>query len=165
MLQKGAIQQVSHTQGEFLSNLFLVGKKEGGNWPIINLKKLNKNVPYDHFKMEGLHCLKYHLQHGDYLCKIDLQDAYFSVPLNKQSRKFVRFQWSGNRYEFICLCFGLGPAPRIFTKLLKIPIALLRRINIRLVIFLDDVLLMVFEPTQQIELLNLQLNTEKMTLA
>ena len=28
-------------------------------------------------------------------------------------------------YEFLCLCFGLRPAPRIFTKLLKIPIAIL----------------------------------------
>ena len=27
---------------------------------------------------------------------------------------FVRFAWSGNLYEFLCLCFGLGPAPRIF---------------------------------------------------
>ena len=43
--------------------------------------------------------------------------------------------WSGNPHEFICLCFGLGPALRIFSKLLKVPIALL------LVIYLDDILL------------------------
>ena len=35
----------------------------------------------------------------------------------------------GNLYKFLCLCFGLGPAPRIFTNLLKIYIALLRRLN------------------------------------
>ena len=28
-------------------------------------------------------------------------------------------------YKFLCLCFGLGPAPSIFTKLLKVTIALL----------------------------------------
>ena len=33
-------------------------------------------------------------------------------------------------------------APRIFSKLLKVPIALLRRLNIRLVIYLNDILLM-----------------------
>ena len=32
-------------------------------------------------------------------------------------KKYVRFLWSGSLYEFLCLCFGLGPAPRIFTKL------------------------------------------------
>ena len=76
--------------------------------------------------MEGLHCLKYVLQKGDYMCKIDLKDAYFSVPLHKDSRKLVRFIWAGNLYEFLCLCFGLGPAPRIFTGLLKVPISVLR---------------------------------------
>ena len=48
---------------------------------------------------------------------------FISVPLNPASRKFVRFLWSGNRYEFLCLCFGLSPASRIFTKLLKIPVS------------------------------------------
>ena len=73
--------------------------------------------------MEGLHCLKYLLEKTDFLCKTNLKDAYFSVPQCMSSRKFVRFTWSENFYEFLCLCLGLGPAPRIFSKLLKIPIA------------------------------------------
>ena len=64
--------------------------------------------------MEGLHCLKYVLQKGDHMCKIDLKDAYFNIPLHKDSQKLVRFLWAGNLYDFQCLCFGLGPAPRIF---------------------------------------------------
>ena len=95
-----------------------------------------------HFKMEGLHLLRDLLKVGDYMCKIDLKDAYFCVPIHTSQRKYIRFQWEGQLYEFLCLCFGLGPAPRIFTKLLKIPIAVLRRINIRLIIYLDDILLM-----------------------
>ena len=39
------------------------------------------------------------------------------------------------------LFFLLGPAPRIFSKLLKVPIAVLRPLNISLVIYLDDILL------------------------
>ena len=108
---------------------------------MINLKKLNKFVPYLHFKMEGFHCLKDMLQKDDYMCKIDMKDAYFSVPLCNSSKKYVRFQWSGKIYEFLCLCFGLGPAPRIFTKLLKVPISLLRRLNIVIVIYLDMLML------------------------
>ena len=30
-------------------------KKDGGNRPCINLKTLNKFIPYKHFRMEGLH--------------------------------------------------------------------------------------------------------------
>ena len=56
--------------------------------------------------------------------------------------KFVRFAWSGNLYELLFLCFGLVPAPRIFSKLLKVPIALLRQQNILLVISLHNIPLM-----------------------
>ena len=142
MLRKGAIQKVRSQRDQFLSNLFLVEKKEGGNRPVINLKNLNAYLPYLHFKMEGLHLLKVMLQEKDYMCKVDLKDAYFCIPLHQTARKYVRFQWKGNIYQFLCLCFGLGPAPRLFTKLLKIPIALMRRLNVRIIIYLDDMLLM-----------------------
>ena len=62
-----------------------VSEKSGGNQPVINLKDLNRFIPYKCFKMEGLHCLKYVLQKGDYMRKIDLKDAYFSVFLHKDS--------------------------------------------------------------------------------
>ena len=136
MLEKGTIKKVVPKQGQFLSNLFLVEKKDGGNHPVINFKNLNKFIPYEHFKMAGLHCLKFLLKQDDFLSKIDLKEAYFPVPLNKNSQKFVRFQWSGNIYEFLCLCFGLEPASRIFTKLLKVPIALLRWVNIQIIIYI-----------------------------
>ena len=110
VLKKGAIRKVQLSNREFVSNLFFVNKKDGDQTPVINLKQLNMYIPYCHFRMEGLQNLKYMLQKGDYMCKLDLQDAYFSVPLEKNSRQFVRFRWSGNSYEFLCLCFGLGPA-------------------------------------------------------
>ena len=44
--------------------------------------------------------------------------------------------------EFFCLCFVLGPSPRTFLKPLKVPIALLRQLNILLVIYLNSILLM-----------------------
>ena len=50
-----------------------------------------------------------------YMCKIDLKD--YSVPLHLNSQTFVRFKWKDQLYQFLCLCFGLRPGPRIFTKL------------------------------------------------
>ena len=91
--------------------------------------------------MEGLLLLKEVLQKGDYMCKIDLKDAYFSVPLHTESQKFLRFQWKSQLFHFLCLSFGLGPAPHIFTKLLKTPVALLRKLMVPL-IFLADILIM-----------------------
>ena len=131
MLNKGVIVETpNHLKGKFISNLFLLEKKDRGNRPVITLKHLSQLIPYQYFKMEGLHRLQNIPVKGDYIWKLDLKDASFSVPLNPASKKFVRFLWSGKFYEFLCLCFGLGPAPRVFTKLLKIPVSVLRRLNI-----------------------------------
>ena len=141
MLKKGAIMRTQPAQGEFLSILFLMGKKDRGYRPVINLKMLNQLILFLHFKMEGLSQLKHIIQEGDCLCKLDLKDVYFSIPLDRKSRKFVRFQWKGTLYEFMRLCFGLDPAPRVSTKLLKISIYLLIKINVRVIIYLDDMLI------------------------
>ena len=67
--------------------------------------------------MEGLKQLKGLLRQKYLMVKIDLKDAYFSIPLHPEAQKYVRFQWKENLYQFICLCFGLGSTPRIFSKL------------------------------------------------
>ena len=117
-------------------------KKDSDHRPVINLRNLNNNVLYSHFKMKELFILKETLQEEDYMRNIDLKDAYFSVPLNLKSQTFLSFKWKDLFYQFFYLCFGLGPAPRIFTKLMRIPISLLRKLYVRLIIFSEDILLM-----------------------
>ena len=63
----------------------------------------------------GLQYLKFMLQQGYYMCKLYLKDAYFSVSLSKESAQMIHSRWSGNLHEFLCLCFGLDLAQRIFT--------------------------------------------------
>ena len=82
MLKKGPIERTQPVQWEFLSNLLLAGKKEGGYYPVINLKILNQFFPFLHFKMEGLSQLKHLIQEGDWMCKLGLKDAYFTSPLD-----------------------------------------------------------------------------------
>ena len=98
MLEKGALMEVIRYKDHFVSHLFQVSKKNGGQRPVINLKKLNTFIPHKHFKMEGLHLLKEILEQGNYLCKLDLKDAYFCVPLNKQSKEYVLFKWESSLY-------------------------------------------------------------------
>ena len=141
MLRKGAISQIDHKKGEFISSLFLVEKKDGGQCTVINLKNLNFFVPYKHFRMESLNSLQFLLKKGDYITEVELKVAHYCIPLHKESRKFVRFQWDGKLYEFPCLCFGLCPAPRIFTKLLKVPLLVWRRLTMLIIIYIDDMLI------------------------
>ena len=134
-------------KGEVISAIFLVPKKDGGSRPVINLKRLNSHIVYQHFKMEGLHLLKHIIQEKDFMIKIDLKDAYFCVPMSQQHQPFLRFIWGGTRYQFTCLPFGLAPTPLYFTKLLKPVVALLRRLGLRMIVYLDDII--VFNQTRE----------------
>ena len=114
MLGKVTIHPVHSKDSQFLSNLFLILEKDGENRPVINLKALNSFITYSQFKMEGLHLLKDLLRENDFMRKVDLKDPYFCVYLHRYHQKFLRYQWKGKIYEFLCLCFGLGPTPWIF---------------------------------------------------
>ena len=142
LLEKGAILKVEPCPGQFISRLFLVTKKDGSFRPVVNLKPLNQSIAKAHFKMEGINMLKDLLLENDWMASIDLKDAYLSVAVTAEHKKYLRFVWAEQMYEFQCLPFGLSSAPRVFTKLLKPIVGLLRRQGIRLVIFLDDMLVL-----------------------
>ena len=126
----------------FYSNVFVVPKRDGGWRPIINLKRLNNYIRCSHFKMENILSLRDVLKKGDSMSKIDLKDAYMTVPMARVHQKYLRFQWQKRIYEFKSLPFGLTPAPLVFTKLLGPVVASLQQQGVRLVIYLDDLLLM-----------------------
>ena len=57
LVTKGEVVETTLSKKSFVSQIFLVEKKEGGQRPVINLKSLNTFVRTEHFKMEGLHIL------------------------------------------------------------------------------------------------------------
>lgn len=140
--QKGAVSVVREAPGQFLSPIFLVPKSDGTWRPVINLRELNTHIAYHHFKMEGIRTVKGLMQSGDWLVKLDLKDAYLSVRVDPGHRHWLRFQWQNQIYQFDTLPFGLSSAPFVFTKLLKPVVAVLRQAGIRLVLYLDDMIIM-----------------------
>ena len=119
----GIIEKCEHSAGEIISPIFSRPKKSGKIRIIGNFKDINKCIKYHKFKMDTLKDVLDLVKPNMYMTSIDLKDAYFTVPLSPESRKYVRFSWEGDVLEFICMMFGLGPTPRIFTKLMKIPIS------------------------------------------
>ena len=112
LLEKRAVHPVPvplQEQG-FISSMFVVPKKDGGNRPVVNLKPLNQYLVYEHFKMEATHMLRDLLRKGDFLVKIDLKDAYLTVPIWKDHQKFLRFVWKNSLLEFCRLPFSLATA-------------------------------------------------------
>lgn len=148
LLAKKAIYSVPYSKDCFVSNMFAIKKKRLNNEetqlyrPITNLKKLNCFVRYERFKMGSLDLVKYIIRKDDWMAKVDLMDAYFTVPLAADHQKFVCFIWKRKFYKYRGLPFGLSSAPRVFTKLLKPIVSYLRERGVRLVIYLDDCLIL-----------------------
>ena len=140
LLRKQAISRTVSDDG-FISNIFLVPKGKGKWSLILNLKALNLYTEHQHFKMEDIRCVKDLLNRGDYMCKLDLKDAYLSIPITHSHQRYLKFAWQGTVYQYNVLPFGLATAPRAFTKLMKPALAYLRSKGVRLIAYLDDILI------------------------
>ena len=127
----------------FLQQCICSPQEGRGGWrPIINIKHLNSFLEIPHFKMESIKRLKDVVLPGDYMVKLDLQDAYLTVPMYRSVCKYLHFCWKEEIYEFQSLPFGLAPAPLLFTKLLKPLLGFLRERGVRIIINLDDMLIL-----------------------
>ena len=142
LLDKGVILETQLTPQNFVFQIFLVEKRGGGQRPVINLKGLNQFVKTEHFKMEGLHLLPDLLQPQDWMVKMDLKDTYLQIPIHPDHQHLLTFQWEEKTYMFQCLPFDLSAALRVFTKQLKPVVGFLRQNGCRLIIYLDDMLLL-----------------------
>ena len=138
LLDKEVIEQTSFTEGQVVSNVFVRDKKDGTFRVILNLREFNKQLNKIHFKMESLQNAIDLMTEGCFFASLDLKDAYFSVNIHPQSRKFFRFKFQGILYQFRGLPQGFKDSPRIFTKIIKPILGILRTKGHKLVGYIDD---------------------------
>ncbi|KAL0151218.1 hypothetical protein M9458_053409, partial [Cirrhinus mrigala] len=114
--RKEAIEVVPPHDREsgFCSQYYIVPKKDGGLRPILDLRQLNRSVMRLKFRM--LTVSQVVSQTKDWFVTIDLKDVYFHVSILPQHRKFLRFAFRGEAYQYRALPFGLAFSPRTFTK-------------------------------------------------
>ncbi len=98
-------------------------------------------IRHEHFKMKGLETVKSLVRKGDWLVKLDLKDACITVPI-LPTQKNLTFCLEKTNLSVSCLPFGLCSAPRLFTKLMKVVVGFLRERGLRLVVYLEDLLLL-----------------------
>ena len=88
LLIKGVIVPCNHTEGEFISPIFIRPKKDNRVRVILNLKKFNVNVENFHFKMETLKHALTLVSPNCFSCSLDLRDAYYTVHMTEKLRTF-----------------------------------------------------------------------------
>ena len=195
LLSKDVIEISDHEGGQFISNIFTRPKKDGGHRMILDLSELNEYITYRHFKMDTFDTARSLITKNCYMASLDLRDAYYSVPIAESDRKYLKFFWNNTLYHFKALPNGLGSGPRLFTKILKPPLAALRSIGHVITGYIDDSLLVadtkeeaaravtdsakllaqlgfiihpeksIFEPTQEIEYLGFVVNSNDMLVS
>lgn len=126
LCQSQVIELCSPISEQFVSSVFFRPKKDNTFRMILNLKHLNVSIEYHKFKMDTLRSVLHLVKPFCYIASCDILSAYFTVPVHPQDRKYLRFLWNGQLYQFTCLPNGLTSAPRIFTKILKPVLSSLR---------------------------------------
>ncbi|KAI2647899.1 Transposon Ty3-I Gag-Pol polyprotein [Labeo rohita] len=144
LLRKEAIEVVPPHEREsgFYSRYFIVPKKDGGLRPILDLRLLNRSVKRLKFKMLTIKQVVSQIRSEDWFVTIDLKDAYFHVSILPHHRKFLRFAFRGEAYQYRVLPFGLALSPRTFTKCVDAALAPLRLQGIRILNYIDDWLIL-----------------------
>ncbi|MEL7079690.1 MAG: reverse transcriptase domain-containing protein, partial [Cyanobacteria bacterium J06582_2] len=137
-MDKRAIEVVESGLTGFYNRLFVVPKATGGWRPVLDVSALNKFVVLTSFKMESPKSVLSAILRDDWMVSIDLKDAYFQIPIHPESRKYLRFVFAGMVYQFRALCFGLSTAPQVFTRVFTQVGRWLRLLNIRVLLYLDD---------------------------
>ena len=107
---------------------------------ILNLKRLNENIPYIHFKMDIIKSILTLVIPNCYIANVDIMDAYYSVPILQEHQKYLKLYFRGNLYQFACLPNGLCSGPLKFTKLLKPPLSHLRLQQVTVAGFIDNLI-------------------------
>jgi hypothetical protein len=140
LLEKEVIVPAEHEPDEFISNVFLREKKDPGKYRmILNLTDLNEFVTYRKFKMDTFETALTLLTPNCYMASLDYTDAYYSLAIHTADRKYLRFISEGPLYEYTSLPNGLSSACIFFTKVVKIPLSVLRKDNSILCTgYLDD---------------------------
>ena len=112
MLENHIIVPSSHEEFEYVSPIFVTPKKDDSYRLILNLKKLNEFVAYEHFKMESIKSIGFCITPNCFMSKIDLKDAYYSVRIHPDSQRYLKFSWRDALFQFVCFPNGLSSCPR-----------------------------------------------------
>ena len=148
LLAQGVIEHTSREEGDFISPIFLRPKKNGEHRMILNLKELNQGVEYHHFKMDTFESALKLITPGCYMALMDIENAYYSISIDHKFRKYLKFKWDGQLFQFCALPNGLSSGPRKFTKLMKPVYAALRKLGHTICGFIDDSLIIGDSPAE-----------------
>ncbi|KAJ1117822.1 hypothetical protein NDU88_006018 [Pleurodeles waltl] len=159
LFAKGAIERVpaSEVGHGCYFRYFLVPKKDKGLRPILDLWSLDLFLKKEKFKMLTFAQVLSALDPGDWMVS-ELQDTYLHIPVLPAHRCYLRFVVGNKHFQFTVLPFGLTSSPWVFTKVMVVVAAHLRRLGVPVFPYLDDWLLKADTPQKVVSHLQTMAN-------
>ena len=176
-LVEGAIECVPLPDREsgYYSRYFLIPKKDGGLRPILDLRGLNRCLRTYKFNRLTIKMIVSQIQSEDWFVTIHLKDTHFHIKILPQLRRFLRFAFGGEAYQYQVLPFGLALSSRTYTKSMDVLLAPLRLQSIHILNYMNDWLILTQSQElalrhqdvvlAHLEYLGLRLNAKKSVLS
>ena len=139
LMSKNAIERVENVKSLGVLQSPVPSTKPHLRWrPVIDLNRLNTFLHVEKFKMETPEFIRTSLIPGEWVSSIDLSDTYLHISIHPNSRKYLRFCYKSQVFQFTSLPFGLVTAPQVFTMIVKeVKLMALSR-GLRIHQYLDD---------------------------
>ena len=139
LLKNGFIKKLTEPlPNGWVSNIFLVPKKQGGFCMILNLKPLNKHIKHKKFKIDGIERVIQMLHKDDMLLSLDLTSAYGHLYISPEFHSLFMFTWRKQYYCYITLPQGFSDSPRLFVRWTAPIMTQLRKALVDILIYIDD---------------------------
>lgn len=105
-----------------------------------------------HFQMLTIKQVLECFHQDNWFTSIDLTDTYFHISIILKYRKFLRFSFQGIQYQYNCMPFSYSLAPRTFSRCVEMALEPLRKLRMRVLFYLDDLLLLAHSKEEAVKL-------------
>jgi hypothetical protein len=125
----------------------------------IDYRQLNKVTIPDKFPVPNLSDSIFGLYGTKFFTRLDLIKGYYQIPINSESRQFTAFSTTKNHWQFKRLSFGLRNAPSAFQREIQAVLSSLP--SNKVIVYIDDILIMGSTFTEHLSLVSKVLHTLK----
>ncbi|KAK3514159.1 hypothetical protein QTP70_005092 [Hemibagrus guttatus] len=121
------------------SSFFFVAKKDGGLWPCIDYRALNRITMKFRYPLPLVPLALEHLRGATIFTKLDLRSAYNLIRIREGDEWKTAFVTPTGHYEYLVMPYGLTNAPSVFQDFIH---EVLREFLHRFVlVYIDDILI------------------------
>ncbi|XP_052238527.1 uncharacterized protein LOC127849815 [Dreissena polymorpha] len=141
LLDKGIVSRCNEIP-HIVNPLTVAFNKKGKPRLVLDCRYINPHLHQFKVKFEDIKVAETLFEKNSFLFTFDIKGAYHHIDIFMEHRKYLGFSYQDNSkqcyYVFNSLPFGIKTAGHIFTKLLRVVVALLRSKGLKIVMFLDD---------------------------